>query len=151
MIVYQEDLVINMGGGPEFKNITNLLCGVVIRSELTNGRLVVSVIGSAASVTAMKYDPQTIEDFSAAMERIAPAGGEYAHNSVSGDGNGHAHVLSAFIGPDVSFPIHNGLLRLGKLQQVVLINHDVNPRARTLVVTLTGKCRELAHGRHCSS
>lgn len=148
MLVYQEDMTLNMRP-EEIRDITNLLMGVVIRSDMDDGRLYASIIDSAGSVTTIKNDEETLADFRAALERMAPRDAGYAHDKANDDGNGRAHVLAALIGPDVSLPVNNGQLRLGKSQQVVVINHDVSPRARILVVSLVGSCRDLAHARHC--
>ena len=97
-------------------------------SEFTEGLLNVFVQGSTLSVTTIEYEEGVIEDLKNAISRIAPEDIEYIHNLKWGDGNGFSHVRSAILGPSISIPINEGLLRLGTWQQIVVIDFDNRPR-----------------------
>ena len=99
-------------------------------SEFTEGLLNVFVQGSTLSVTTIEYEEGVIEDLKNAISRIAPEDIEYIHNLKWGDGNGFSHVRSAILGPSISIPINEGLLRLGTWQQIVVIDFDNRPRSR---------------------
>ena len=99
-------------------------------SEFTEGLLNVFVQGSTLSVTTIEYEEGVIEDLKNAISRIAPEDIEYIHNLKWGDGNGFSHVRSAILGPSISIPINDGLLRLGTWQQIVVIDFDNRPRSR---------------------
>ena len=98
-------------------------------SEFTEGLLNVFVQGSTLSVTTIEYEEGVVEDLKNAISRIAPEDIEYIHNLKWGDGNGFSHVRSAILGPSISIPINEGLLRLGTWQQIVVIDFDNRPRS----------------------
>lgn len=105
-------------------------------SEFTEGLLNVFVQGSTLSVTTIEYEEGVVEDLKNAISRIAPEDIEYIHNLKWGDGNGFSHVRSAILGPSISIPINEGLLRLGTWQQIVVIDFDNRPRSRKAFLTI---------------
>ena len=105
-------------------------------SEFTEGLLNVFVQGSTLSVTTIEYEEGVIEDLKNAIIRIAPEDIEYIHNLKWGDGNGFSHVRSAILGPSISIPINEGLLRLGTWQQIVVIDFDNRPRSRKAFLSI---------------
>ena len=105
-------------------------------SEFTEGLLNVFVQGSTLSVTTIEYEEGVIEDLKNAISRIAPEDIEYIHNLKWGDGNGFSHVRSAILGPSISIPINEGLLRLGTWQQIVVIDFDNKPRSRKAFLSI---------------
>ena len=105
-------------------------------SEFTEGLLNVFVQGSTLSVTTIEYEEGVVEDLKNAISRIAPEDIEYIHNLKWGDGNGFSHVRSAILGPSISIPINEGLLRLGTWQQIVVIDFDNRPRSRKAFLSI---------------
>ena len=105
-------------------------------SEFTEGLLNVFVQGSTLSVTTIEYEEGVIEDLKNAINRIVPEDIEYIHNLKWGDGNGFSHVRSAILGPSISIPINDGLLRLGTWQQIVVIDFDNRPRSRKAFLSI---------------
>ena len=96
------------------------------------------MVGSTGSITTIEFEPGAVEDLKRAIKRLAPPGLEYEHEKAWHDGNGHSHVQAALLGPSIVLQIRNRQLRLGTWQQVVAINHDNDPRARTVEVTIMG-------------
>ena len=105
-------------------------------SEFTEGLLNVFVQRSTLSVTTIEYEEGVVEDLKNAISRIAPEDIEYIHNLKWGDGNGFSHVRSAILGPSISIPINEGLLRLGTWQQIVVIDFDNRPRSRKAFLSI---------------
>ena len=137
-MVYYDTINIGLKIGPDIKDITGELEASLSRSGIENGVLHAFVVGSTGSVTTIEYEPGVVEDLKAAVERLAPRGGYYAHEEAWHDGNGHSHVQAALLGPSISIPVRNGRLKLGTWQQVVVINHDNRARERAIEVTITG-------------
>ena len=54
-------------------------------------------------------------------------------------GNGHSHLQATLLGPSITVPVREGRLVLGTWQQLVLLECDIRPRHRTLVVTVMGE------------
>jgi len=97
-------------------------------------------VGSTAAITTMEFEPGLVKDFPAALERAAPKSGvEYEHQRRWHDGNGHSHVKASLVGPSLSIPLVGGELVLGEWQQVVLVEFDIRPRARKVVVQILGE------------
>jgi secondary thiamine-phosphate synthase enzyme len=80
-----------------------------------------------------------VEDLKRAVEKIAPRDMRYAHDAAWGDGNGHAHVRAALLGPSLAVPVADGRLTLGTWQQIVVLDFDNRPRRRRVVVQVTGE------------
>lgn len=140
--IYWETLRINLGNGPDIRDITFDLNRIVGVSEIQFGSLHASILGSTGSITTLEYEPGVMEDLKRAVNRLAPPGLDYAHEAAWHDGNGHSHVQAALVGPSIALPVRNGALKLGTWQQVVVINHDNRPRKRNIEVTLIGALDE---------
>jgi len=129
---------VSLDTGPDIRDITGELNRIIDRSEIENGQVCASIIGSTGSLTTIEYEPGVIQDLKDAIRRLAPPELAYAHEEAWHDGNGHSHVQAALMGPSIALPIRGGRLRLGTWQQVVAVNHDNRPRRRTVEVTLSG-------------
>ena len=136
--IFYRTLEVKLNTGPDVMNITSELNRLVRASEVSTGVLSACMVGSTGSLTTIEYEPGVIEDFKAALNRLAPPDIEYAHEKAWHDGNGHSHVQGALMGPSIVLPVRNGVLKLGTWQQVVAVNHDNRPRNRSIEVTVTG-------------
>ncbi len=137
-IIYTESITVRLDTGPDIVNVTGDLERVIQKSEIKDGNLAATIVGSTGSITTIEYEPGVVEDLKEAINRVAPPGIYYAHEEAWHDGNGHSHVQAALIGPSISLPVRRGRLRLGTWQQVVVINHDNKPRQRAVEVTIIG-------------
>ncbi len=109
-------------------------------SSLSDGVVTIFVVGSTAAITTIEFEPGLVKDFPAMLERAAPKRGvEYEHQKRWHDGNGHSHVKASLVGPGLSIPFVGRELALGQWQQVVLVEFDVRPRTRRIVVQLMGE------------
>ncbi len=138
-VVHCDDFEIVQGQGPEIADISAPLARIVAAAGIADGSAQVCAVGSTASVTTIEYEPGAIEDLKRAIVRLAPPDAVYAHEMAWHDGNGHSHVQAALLGPSVVVPVRAGRLALGTWQQVVLINHDIHRRRRTVTVTVIGR------------
>jgi secondary thiamine-phosphate synthase enzyme len=129
---------VSLDTGPDIRDITPLLQNMIHESQVENGSLCATMVGSTGSLTTIEYEPGVVRDLMAAVNRLAPPDLEYEHEKAWHDGNGHSHVQAALLGPSIALPIRRGELKLGTWQQVVAINHDNRSRQRTIEVTITG-------------
>ena len=136
--MFYESIEVKLQTGPDICDITPDLDQLIRKSHIETGSLCATMVGSTGSITTIEYEPGVVEDLKTAINRLAPPGLEYEHEKAWHDGNGHSHVQAALLGPSIALPIRNRQLRLGTWQQVVAINHDNGPRARTVEVTITG-------------
>jgi secondary thiamine-phosphate synthase enzyme len=119
-------------------DITPQLQALVGESGVRTGVLTVQMLGSTGAITTIEYESGALSDLRRALDVIAPADAEYAHNARWGDGNGFSHVRSALLKTSLSLPVVEGELVVGTWQQVVAINLDNRERERELVAVLVG-------------
>jgi secondary thiamine-phosphate synthase enzyme len=136
--IYYDSIEVSLKTGPDMCDITTELRRLIGNSEITDGHLSATMVGSTGSLTTIEYEPGVIKDLKEAIKRLAPVGIEYAHEKAWHDGNGHSHVQAALLGPSLDLPIRSGKLKLGTWQQAVAINHDNRPRRRTIEATIFG-------------
>jgi secondary thiamine-phosphate synthase enzyme len=139
MEILTEHIRIDTSGNSEVIDITGNVENLIRNHKIKNGLVTIFVSGSTASVTTTEYEPGLKKDIPEMLERLAPAGKSYYHNATWGDGNGHAHVRAAFLGPSLTVPLKEGALTLGTWQQIVLIDFDNKERKRNLVVQIMGE------------
>ena len=136
-----ESIEVRLKIGLDIYDITTELKRLIKKSNIENGSLSATMIGSTGSLTAIEFEPGVVEDLKRAINKLAPPGQEYEHEKAWHDGNGHSHVQAALLGPSIVLPVRKKQLRLGTWQQVVAINHDNHPRSRTIEVTISGSSR----------
>ena len=134
MAVHGGLLQMETPGNGHIVDITQGVRSVVRTAGVERGVVSVFASGSTVAVTTMEYEPGGIHDLQALLDRLIPAAGEYEHNRLNHDTNAHAHMRAAVIGPSESVPLVDGRLVLGTWQQLVLIDFDDRPRARSVTV-----------------
>jgi secondary thiamine-phosphate synthase enzyme len=139
MTIIQEQLHCSTRGHCDIVDITPQIAEIVARSHLERGLVNISGSGSTLGITTLEYEPGCVSDLERALQKIAPANSDYAHNARWGDENGYAHLRSALVGTTKSFPISGGALGLGTWQQIVLCDFDDRPRHRTITLTIIGE------------
>lgn len=137
MPTYSGELRLKTAGDGDVIDLTEGVERVVRSSELQDGLVSLFVPGSTAAITTMEFEPGGVADLRAALDRLIPIEGDYAHNRLNHDTNSHAHIRAAIVGPSETIPLKEGMLRLGLWQQIVLVDFDDSPRERTVVVTVS--------------
>jgi secondary thiamine-phosphate synthase enzyme len=136
--MFCNSIEVNLNTGPDIYDISAELERLIRDSEIEDGSLCATMVGSTGSLTTIEYEPGVVEDLKRAIDRLAPRGMEYEHEKAWHDGNGHSHVQAALLGPSIALSVRDGRLKTGTWQQVVAINHDNRARTRTIEVTITG-------------
>lgn len=121
------------------QDITEDVARLVEASGVRTGCVAVSLVGSTGTITTIEYEKGALADLRRALDQIAPATDDYAHNAAYGDGNGFSHVRSALLGPGVTLPVVDGRLVVGTWQRVAVFNLDNRPRDRELVAVVVGE------------
>jgi secondary thiamine-phosphate synthase enzyme len=126
-------------GDCDIHDLTPAVRRTLEQSGVQRGLLSLFTPSATSGLTTIEYEDGALEDLRQAFERLAPEGIDYRHNLRWGDGNGHAHVRAALLGPSLSLPVLDGQLCLGTWQQIVFIDFDVRPRRRTVIVQILGE------------
>lgn len=138
MPVFTKTLSLESKGHSDMINITDHVEKVVASGEISEGIVTIFVPGSTASITTIEFEPGLQQDLPRALERVAPADASYEHDLRWGDGNGMSHVRASIVGPGIVVPFKEKALLLGTWQQIVLVDFDVRPRLRSVIVQVLG-------------
>ena len=120
-------------------NITPQISELLTETDLKEGNVLISAIGSTTGVTSLEFEPGLVnQDVNEMFEKFAPYGKSYLHNKTWGDDNGASHLRSALTGTSMTIPFAERTLILGTWQQIVFIDFDTRNRDRSVVVQFMG-------------
>jgi secondary thiamine-phosphate synthase enzyme len=139
MTVSTHTISLKTRGDADIHDITDKVAEAVQASKLQNGTVTLFCPSSTSGVTTIEYETGALSDLRRLFNEIVPPIQDYAHNARWGDGNGHAHVRAALLGPSLSIPFGKGNLTLGTWQQIIYVDFDNHPRSRELVVQIIGE------------
>ena len=139
MSVLTKIITVSSNGENDMIDITRQTDEAIKGSGLQDGIVAIFVSGSTASITTIEYEVGLKKDFPKMLTRIAPNEIEYEHDNTWHDGNGHSHVRASLIGPSLTVPFKDKNLMLGTWQQIVLLEMDVRPRKRKIVLQMIGE------------
>ena len=126
-------------GHTDIIDITEKVREALRASGVKEGIVLVFAAHSTAAITTIEHEEGVKKDLKRVLEKIAPEETDYEHHKRWGDHNGAAHIKSAILGADFSFPVESGQPILGAWQQIVLIDFDERPRRREIIVKVVGK------------
>lgn len=136
-MTFQETLKLKTSRRRELVDMTETIRRVVRQSGVVGGICHVFVAGSTASIIINENDdPQLLDDFLDAMDRLVPEG-RWRHDRI--DDNGAAHIKSASLGPSEIVPVRGGDLVLGRWQNIFLCEFDGPRASREVIVTVYGE------------
>jgi secondary thiamine-phosphate synthase enzyme len=138
MPVFQKSVHVSTKGRCDVLDITPPVARIVVESGIESGIVNVSGVGSTLAVTTLEFEAGCVADLRRALDKIAPANSDYAHNARWGDDNGYSHLRSALIGTTKNFPVAERRVAIGTWQQIVLCDFDDRPRERQVIVTVVG-------------
>lgn len=138
-MVRQEQITVVTTGHRDIHDITTQVTGIVRNSGIKTGIAHVFVEGSTGAIGLMECETGLKQDLPALLDRLIPPSPEYRHEATWSDGNGHSHLQATLLGQFVTIPVADGAPLLGTWQQVFLLECDIRPRKRTVVVTVIGE------------
>jgi secondary thiamine-phosphate synthase enzyme len=138
-MVFQGSIEIRTRGHGDMHDVTEQVSDQVARSGIQVGIAHVFCVGSTATVGTIEFEPGLQRDLPQTLDRLIPPSRDYGHEQAWHDGNGHSHLQATLMGPSITVPVATGRPVLGTWQQIVLLECDVRPRDRSLVVTVIGE------------
>ncbi|MEM0117899.1 MAG: secondary thiamine-phosphate synthase enzyme YjbQ [Conexivisphaerales archaeon] len=123
----------------EILDITDNINQALLQSHMKEGMAGIFVQGSTAALAVIEYEQGLLLDFYSMLERVAPKDIVYQHEKAYHDGNGHSHVRASLLGPSLNIPFIDSKLALGTWQRVTLLELDIRPRKRSVILQLIGK------------
>lgn len=139
MISYREQVEVELDEEFDAANLSRAVDRIVTASGVEQGTVTIFSAGATAAVTTIEFEPGCLADLRRALDQIAPADLDYAHNERWGDGNGFSHLRSALLGPSVTAPVIDGKAGFSTWQQPIVINFDNRTRTRTVHITVVGE------------
>lgn len=138
-MVTQERFSIATRGHGAMYDLTPRVAEIVARSGVRTGLAQVFHLGSTAAVGVIEFESGLQEDLPALLDRLMPPSREYGHERTWQDGNGHSHLQATTLGQGLTVPVADGAPLLGTWQQIFLLECDIHPRQRSVVVTVLGE------------
>jgi secondary thiamine-phosphate synthase enzyme len=138
MMIFNSYIELRTRGHADMHDLTPEVLRLIEENGSREGLVTIFTPSSTSALTTIEFESGALDDLRRALDEIAPPGADYKHNLRWGDGNGHAHLRAALLGPSLSIPLVNGRLTLGTWQQILFIDFDVRPRSRSLVVQILG-------------
>ena len=132
MKTFTDYLWFNTKQRQEFIRITDEVAGIVSRSGVTDGMVLVSAMHITSAVYVNDWEDGLIHDFQVWLEGLAPSGRDYRHHQ-TGEDNGDAHLKRTLMGHQEMLPITGGKLDLGPWEQVFYAEFDGKRRKRVVV------------------
>ncbi|GIW82331.1 MAG: hypothetical protein KatS3mg105_4138 [Gemmatales bacterium] len=138
-MVVQTEFLIRTHGERDMQDITDNVQQAVKESGIRHGIAHIFHLGSTAAVGLIEFEPGLRQDLPELLHRLIPPSRSYGHERTWHDGNGHSHLQATWLGQSLSVPVRDGRPYLGTWQQVFLLECDIRPRNRTVVVTVIGE------------
>ena len=137
-MTHQQQISVSTKGHGDMHDLTKRVTAVIASSGVHTGTVNVFHVGSTAAIGAMEFEPGLERDLPAILNKLIPPSRAYGHEQAWHDGNGHSHLQATWLGPSLTVPVADGQPVLGAWQQIFLLECDVRPRQRTVVVTVLG-------------
>jgi secondary thiamine-phosphate synthase enzyme len=125
--------------GRGFVDVTPEVARVVAESKVTTGLCTVFLRHTSASLVIQENaDPSVLRDLARWMDRIAPEGDRYEHDT-EGPDDMPSHLRSSITRSSESIPVTGGRLALGTWQAIYVWEHRTSPHRREIVVHVAGE------------
>ena len=119
----------------EIIHITDSVIGIVKKSSVDEGFVLVSAMHITAAIYVNDLEEGLFEDIWEWLEKLAPYRKDYNHHQ-TGEDNGDAHLKNLIMHHQVIVPITKGDLDLGPWQRVFYAEFDGQRRKRVVVKVL---------------
>ena len=119
-------------------NITGQVNDICSGGAIENGICQLFVCHTSCSlIISENCDPDVLADLETFMSKLVPESGAYRH-CAEGSDDMPAHIRSALTQTQISIPVHNKRLGLGRWQAVYLWEHRAFAHERNITITSLG-------------
>jgi secondary thiamine-phosphate synthase enzyme len=127
-----EHLWFNTKNRIEFINITGKVEGLVKKSGIKEGIVLVNAMHITSSVYINDAESGLIQDFKDWLNELVDVNKDYRHN-LTGEDNAYAHLWRTIMGREVVCAITNGKLDFGPWEQIYYAEFDGQRKKRVMV------------------
>jgi secondary thiamine-phosphate synthase enzyme len=132
MKFYTEYLTFKTRNHREYINITVDVEGVLHKSAIQEGMILVSAMHITAGVWVNDAEEGLIADIDEWLEKLAPFRHDYRHHR-TGETNGDSHLKSLLVHHEVIVPVTKGKLDFGPWQQIYYAEFDGRRPKRVII------------------
>ncbi|MEM4190159.1 MAG: secondary thiamine-phosphate synthase enzyme YjbQ [Candidatus Caldarchaeum sp.] len=137
MKVYSETIVLNTKSRIELTDVSDRVEKIVAASGVKNGLVNVFSLHTTLGLYLNENEPNLKRDVVEFLEKLAPQGSGYHHDTIDPTANTFSHLRSILLTPLVTLPVENGRVVRGTWQSVIAAEFD-GPRTRKLYVQVLG-------------
>ena len=124
--------------GRGFVDLTSEIAQFIDEAGAVEGVVTVFIRHTSASLTIQENaDPSVLGDLTAALDRLAPEGAGWKHDT-EGPDDMPAHVKTMLTSTSLQIPVLKARLMLGTWQAIYLIEHRLRPHRREIVLQFVG-------------
>ena len=146
MKIFRERIEFETKSQIEFVNISDRVSGIVEKSGIREGQVVVFSPHTTMSVIINHNEPLLLQDFMRVLYKAAPIDDRYTHDlfeltrgtKSDGRSNGHSHCKVLLVGSSETIPVERGHLLLKDKQTVFAVEFD-GARKRDIIVQVIGE------------
>ncbi|MEM2238162.1 MAG: secondary thiamine-phosphate synthase enzyme YjbQ [Candidatus Caldarchaeum sp.] len=135
---YSETIVLNTRSRVELNDVSDKVEKIVAASGVKNGLVNVFSLHTTLALYLNENEPNLRRDVLELLERLAPEGRGYHHDTIDPTANTFSHLRSILLSPAVTLPVENGRTVRGTWQSIIAAEFD-GPRTRKLYVQVLGE------------
>ncbi len=125
--------------GRSMTEFTHAVSDWLAEQGVSTGLLTIFCQHTSASLLIQENAaPEVQDDLLTALDRLAPEGPHYLHDSEGAD-DMPAHIKTALTQTHLAIPVINGRLALGTWQGIYLVEHRRAPHQRKIALHLAGE------------
>ena len=119
--------------GSKIQNITPLVEQGVVRSEIKNGILNLSILNTTASLIIQENaDPDVLYDLNNFFKKLVPMDNKLYKHTTEGKDDMPAHIKSALTNSHLTLSVKNSRIILGTWQGLYLFEHRIENQTRII-------------------
>ncbi|NPV85779.1 MAG: YjbQ family protein [Anaerolineae bacterium] len=138
-MIQSHQIILHSEGRFDVINITHHVADFVTSCGVQNGQVTVFFQHTTGAVIIGEHETGIVADLQNMFGRLAPLDYPYKHHIRGVDFNGHAHVRTALMPVSVTIPLIDGKMALGKYQDILVIDDQVDAEPRSLVIQVSGE------------
>ena len=118
-------------------NITTDLGDLIHKLNVIEGMCFLYIPHASASLTISEgYDPSARGDVENFYERLVPENQSWHQHTLEGKDDSPSHIRSTLTQTNLTIPVDNGRLSLGRWQAIYLFEHRMHRQLRTVNVRI---------------
>lgn len=137
-MVISKQITLPSDGHFNIINITDQVQDFVQSSGIRHGQVFVFYMHTTGAVIIGEHEAGIMADLKELLDRITPTDQKYKHHLRNVDFNGHAHLRAALMQTSVTVPITEGKMTLGRYQEILVIDDQVDQEPRSLMLQVIG-------------